>query len=228
MKVITLRGIGEQLGNTNMLAGVTRRIFNAQVVELPYSASYGPVPDPRGVAYGVTLISGANLLRQELDKGPAVVLGYSAGAHIAGNVAAGGHKNLIGVGLMADPMQPGEGPHGSAGSRPVPNVPVKWISNPLDIICQCPDPSPLRAIPALTREVSVRPDHARLQSAVLGELTSGRLASMWRFWRGNPIATDAYWRTAIAGARGYIDGTQHQRAYMGARQAELAEWVMSL
>ena len=228
MNIITLRGIGEQMGNTNMLAGVTPRIFNAKVVELPYKPSYGFVPDPRGVAYGVTLIEGANMLRRELDKGPAVVLGYSAGAHIAGNVAAGGHPNLIGVGLMADPMQPGRGQHGIAGSRPVPNVPVKWISNPLDIICQCPDPSPLRAIPALTREVSVRPDHARLQAAVLGELTSGRLAASLRFWRGNPIATRQYWNTAIAGARGYLDGTQHQRAYVGARQAELADWVVSL
>ena len=41
MKVITLRGIGEQLGNTNMLAGVTPRIFNAKVVELPFKPSYG-------------------------------------------------------------------------------------------------------------------------------------------------------------------------------------------
>jgi pimeloyl-ACP methyl ester carboxylesterase len=227
MKIIRVRGIGEPMKG-NMLSGVTSRIPDAEVVELPYSAAYGFVPDPKGAAYAVTLVTGTDLLRRELDKGPAVVLGYSAGAHIAGNVAAGGHKNLIGVGLIADPAMPGRGKYGIVGSRPVPNVPVKWIANPGDIICQCPDPSPLRTIPALTREVSVNPDRAKLNAAVLAELTSGRLAAALRFWRGNPIATDAYWRTAIEGARGYRDGTQHQRAYVGARQAELAGWVRSL
>ncbi|MGK9270513.1 hypothetical protein KXR83_05870 [Williamsia muralis] len=227
MKIIRVRGIGEPLNGGNMLTGVTSRIPGAQVVELPYSAAYGFIPDPRGTAYAVTLVSGENLLRKVLDDGPAVVLGYSAGAHIVGNVAAKGHRNLIAVGLIADPSMPGTGTYGITGSRPVPGV-VKWIANPLDIICQCPDPSPLRTLPALTKEVSVAPDRLKLQDAVLGELLSGRLSTSLRFWRGDRAATLRYWDTALRGARGYLDGSQHQRAYWGARQSELADWVRSL
>lgn len=148
MKVIRVRGIGEPLQG-NLLSHVTALVPGAEVVELPYEATYGPAPSPFGRSFKASVAWGETLLRRELDKGPAFVLGFSGGAVVAGNVAAAGHPNLLGVVLVADPCMPPRGGvlsrFGIAGARWIPEgVPRLWVWRTDDPIPWCPSDSPLR------------------------------------------------------------------------------------
>ena len=70
----------------NLLTGMARMIPDAEVVNLPWSATYGPVNqqgDPLGESFDKALEYGRVLLRAALDLGPAVVVGYSGGAALA-------------------------------------------------------------------------------------------------------------------------------------------------
>ena len=162
-KLITCRGIGERFNaGVNMGDLLARELPNFQRVDVAYKSEYGPAGGRiLGQAFDLTLTEGTAMLRAELDKGPAVVAGYSAGAAIAGHVAAGGHPNLKAVALVADPFQPTSasgfnGSWGVAGSRPIlNNVPAKWVYNPNDMICQSKQNSPIRTIADQTADLSL-------------------------------------------------------------------------
>lgn len=227
-RIIRCRGISE--GTTrNMLSGVTDLCDGFYVSELPYSAQYGFVPLPFGQSFEASVTQGELMLRRELDKGPAVVLGYSGGAALAGNVARDGHPNLLGVGLIADPFQPKaithDGKFGVAGSRDIRGVPTKWVWNPADMICQSRANSPVRAVADQTARMSLK-DPGRWQADLLDRLAKNRWQRItYRPWDVLAIARE--YGQAVTDVRGYLDGTQHVGAYFG-RRAELARWVMSL
>lgn len=168
--VLACRGIGEPLQG-NMCSAVTRNLdpTRFRVIEVPWSASYGPVPLPLGPAFDDSLGTGRELLLRMIDEdpNPVLLLGYSGGAALAGNVAAevarGEHPRLevVGCGLISDPFMPQyasptRGTWGIAGYRHVAlSVPTLWAADPTDAICCCPANSPLRTIADQTRAFSL-------------------------------------------------------------------------
>ncbi|NKV45440.1 hypothetical protein GS926_14925 [Rhodococcus hoagii] len=169
--VLSCRGIGEPLQG-NMCSAVTRRLdpTRFRVIEVPWTASYGPVPLPFGPAFDESLRAGRELLLRMIDEdpNPVLLLGYSGGAALAGNVAAEvgrglhPHLELAGTALISDPFMPwAESPTpeekwGIAGGRYIPgDFPVWWAADPADAICCCPANSPLRTIADQTRSFSL-------------------------------------------------------------------------
>lgn len=146
LRIITCRGINESIEH-NMLSGVVLQFPNTEHVELPWEATYGAVGgNILGRSFSQATEYGEHLLRAELDNGPALVFGYSGGAELAGNVAKAGHRNIVGLGLVADPSNPNGRKNGIRGPRNIKgDFPINWVSNDDDVICSCPSDSPLRA-----------------------------------------------------------------------------------
>ncbi|WP_188492035.1 hypothetical protein [Williamsia phyllosphaerae] len=200
------------------------------VSELPWSASYGVVPLPFGQSFAASVAQGELLLRRELDNnGPAIILGYSGGAAVAGNVADQGHRNIIAVGLIADPFQPESvtrnGKFGVAGSREIRNTKhVKWVWNPRDMICQADRNSPIRTVADATARMSLKnPDEWK--NDLLTRITKRK----WQEIRRHPLDFRALVADALQAkedVESYLDGAQHQTAYYN-RRADLAHWVMT-
>lgn len=236
-KLILCRGIGEP-ANSPMLQNVVRELATLGkyplVVNIPYSASYGPAGKQGllGESFNDSLKTGRQLLRAELAKGPAVVLGYSAGAKLAGDVAVEKPDNLLAVGLIADPAMPytakNNGRYGITGSRPVTTVPCKWSADPRDGICQCPTNSPLRTLADQSEAFS------------LGD-PAAWTADMWHRWSTahwqptnlwGQITTDA-WPEAARLFYGYLWGGDHtsyglRRETNGKTYTRnMAEWVQT-
>lgn len=230
MKIIVFPGVGDP----GMLRGVTDLIPNAEVVTLP-SGSYGPVPLPFGPSHEDSVLRLMRQGRAELDKGPAVLLGYSQGAEAAMNLAATAHPNIIAAGAVSDPMQPdlGNGLTGIRGARPVPaSVRTRWMFDPKDVICQCPKDSPLRTLADQTARMSFRNPHDWV-----GDILARLAAQRWQqvrveWW--NPIGVQLQYRRARLDAEGYLLRGDHT-GYGARKQANgltylqnLAAWIRSV
>ncbi|RYF57962.1 MAG: PE-PPE domain-containing protein, partial [Comamonadaceae bacterium] len=159
LSVLVCRGIGEPLPSP-MLANVTRLLDRKRFVvkEIPWRAQYGPVPAALGSSYDKSLDTGRTMLLKAIaaDPNPVILLGYSGGAALAGNVAAeiaqGKHPELEvrGAALLSDPLSPrviNRDGWGIAGSRWIGGgFPVWHMSDPADVIARCPANSPLRTL----------------------------------------------------------------------------------
>ncbi|WKW85513.1 serine hydrolase [Rhodococcus phage Reynauld] len=186
--ILVCRGIGEKPGDHTMLVRGLRKWLPDgayEIREILWKASYGIVPELRGSSYAAGLEEGMGLIHRELASLPplsrAFLVGYSAGATLAGNWIANGHQwvarnvgpanafmwRLLGVGLLADPMRPEGGGcpaytapgFGIGGPRPVPagDFPVWWLSDPRDPICSLERNSPLRTVADQTFAMSFDP-----------------------------------------------------------------------
>lgn len=233
-RILTFRGIGEApSGIGNMLAGVTGRVAGVNATEVDgWPADYGPAGDGgvTGVDYLAALAVGVRAGLADLDAGPAGIIGYSGGAHVAHIIASRGHPNLRYAGFIADPAMPaGAGVPGRFGVTgcvygPI-AVPHRWIYNPADIICQAPADSPIRTISDITDASSAQNFPGWSWEMVERLATARWQVSARRLFAGDPVATWRRFGDAIAGATGYLNGTQHVGAYRGGRQADLAAWV---
>lgn len=175
LRIITCRGIGESM-TENLLSRVVAHFPNTEHVELPWEATYGAVGgNLLGRSFAQATEWGENLLLMELDKGPALVFGYSGGAELAGNVAYRGHPHLIGTGLVADPSSPRMTDNDKFGIRgergAVYKSEVTWIGNEDDVICSCPEDSPLRAFAQASEGFSLA-DPEFFTRSVLKQLTT--------------------------------------------------------
>src|SRR5699024_951398 len=119
---LTLRGIGEPLDDpgtvSNRAAALLRIVHHGadvEIIAVPWEATYGPVGGaPDGGAYVDTVEAGVLLTHHMIAAAdrPVVLIGFSAGATVAGHLArriADGEfdrGNLAAVGLIADPHQP--------------------------------------------------------------------------------------------------------------------------
>lgn len=108
--VITCRGISEPYGK-NMLWMATKDLDPSKflVIELVWSATFGAVPTWNGTSFGASVRTAEESLVKLLIQYPgAIVIGYSGGAQVAGNVAraiADGRYgvSIRAVGLLSDP-----------------------------------------------------------------------------------------------------------------------------
>lgn len=186
MRIITVRGIAEPVSpHPNMLSRFCKHFPGVPRVDLPWSAVYGPVGgNVAGDSFANAVRRGETLLEAELRNGPAIVVGYSGGAEVTGNVInrLGHHPNARFVGLVADPSAPpnAKGDFGIRGwdRRRVAknNNRVRWVSNPDDVICCCPKDSPLRAFADASEAFSLG-DPGGFALDALGDLRKGK------FWK---------------------------------------------
>lgn len=152
--VILCRGIGEQYGR-GTLWNLTKYlpVEEFDIIELAWSAEYGPVPKWNGDPFEKALYKGESLLldlctRVHLDR-RIVLVGYSGGAELAGNVLAElarrgrAEHGVVGGALLSDPSQPKGMPdtggrYGIRGSRAVgERIPVQWFYEIKDVIAVC-------------------------------------------------------------------------------------------
>ncbi|MCZ4585313.1 alpha/beta fold hydrolase [Rhodococcus opacus] len=217
--VLCCRGIGEDRG-VNMLTNTTQLLDPARFVvkQVPWEASYGPVPDPGGSAFDKALSEGRTLLLRMIaeDPSPVVLLGYSGGAALAGNVAAevgrGQHPSLDvrGAGLIADPLRPASPDlpgWGIAGQRLITGMPVWQIADPLDVICCCPDNSPLRTFADQSAAFSLADPRAWVSDLVDRLRTRRWQAVILNWWR--PWTVWQQYSEAIDDVNGYLFRGDH-------------------
>lgn len=173
LRVLVFDGVGEN-GPAPTMAGRLAALTGLPTIRVQYSRAYGPVGG-NGQPYTNTLFEGMAAGTRLLDDGvPSILIGYSAGAHIAGNLVWRGHRSIVGAILIADPMQPASltnnGLSGIAGQpdkngrivhrtlQPGPSVPIRWDWSVRDVICQCPADSPLRDLADFSEFMSLRPE----------------------------------------------------------------------
>ncbi|QDQ93727.1 hypothetical protein FND50_25190 [Rhodococcus sp. WB9] len=242
--VLRCRGIGEPMGEASMLANVTKHLDLARfrVVEVPWSAQYGPVPAPLGSSFDTALRSGRTMLLDHIrrDPNPVVITGYSGGGALAGNVAAeiahGEHPELDvrGVGLISDPLMPwpyspaGPTTWGIAGEREIDEraFPVWHLADPADVITCCPADSPLRTFADQSAAFAL----ADLRSwgyDLVDRVRTRRWQATIRDWHNAPEVWRAYTQ-ALHDADGYLrlghHTSYHLRRYPGSTRT-YTEWL---
>ena len=256
--LITCRGIGEQTGTNMILGGIGGRrgvvgrlpAGKFPVHDLPWAANYGPVGGVvNAQSYGRNVEQGMDLIAAKLAELPegdkAILLGFSAGATLAGNYAAYArgdvhHRGKIaGVGLIADPMMPrgvcdvDPESFGVGGERRIPehDFPVQWIYNPRDMICCCPTDSPLRTIADQTFALSFAPGAAPLWIADLVDRVKTRRWQAVKVEWWHPLRVIAQYRRALEDAHGYLFAGEHINyddagPYTGTQK--LADFIMEI
>ncbi|WNM67232.1 lysin B [Gordonia phage Erutan] len=175
--ILVARGIGEKL-DQNIAMQVAHKArddiytvstpVKVTVKELRWPAEYGPFPKPHSkVSFNDSLETLHSMLNLEVfDDGHTMyfLVGYSGGAAGIGDWLAEANAEqkalVLGAVLIADPSTPrgiipndpilGEARFGIRGDRPIDHHTVKWICNPDDVICSCPENSPLRLIASAT------------------------------------------------------------------------------
>lgn len=211
--VITVCGIGESTSGWNMLDYLVAKLPTSwRHVEVPWAASYAfvnPHRDPLGGSFDASLADGYRMLEialwQHRDD-DVVLAGYSGGAAVVGNLLARKRFDQVrAVVLVADPMAPAARglPHGIAGNRPITHYqPIRWVSNPRDVICACPPDSPLRTIADQSAAMSLG-DPAGWTLDLLDRVRTNR----WQAIRTNLLDVVGAWRRyscALDDVAGYL------------------------
>lgn len=154
---------------------------------------------------------------------PVVLVGYSAGAKVAGDVAAeigrGEHRSLevLACALIADPErpegkgmpgQPDQGGFGIGGQRRVFDIPTWWAAAAGDPITALPAGSLLRPLADLTEFYSIATPAAAYRWGIdlYDRARHGRWQQVWKWFD---------WAEAARYAWGYTpNGGRHGRAYI--------------
>lgn len=233
--VLTARGIGEPLVG-NMLDGLVARLpRDWERHEVVYPAEYGFVngtSNPWAQDFASTKLAGvaaltalvAEILAVDPDA-RFVILGYSAGAQVAGDfVASRPGVPVAACALVADPSNPGTRKlYGVAGSRLVPYA--IEVARPDDVICCCPDSSPIRVIARLTermqladisvwgRDVWVKLSDPKVRSQIEAELGPWWMPSAWGRYEKAAAEARRYLGVPAIGSRPAEISTHVQYAY---------------
>lgn len=192
--VILCRGIGEPYARnllTHTVRNLDPKLF--MVVELVWSAEFGPVPRWNGSAFGVNVAQAERALAELIALYPgAIVLGFSGGAQVAGNVAALIAKGVFdklwirAVGLIADPSRHtsqiigvNRGGQGILGGRLIPKgkFHIWQFSAPGDPISELPFGNGLAVLAQGIEFFSLADPHAWME-----DLKRKALAGRLKFW----------------------------------------------
>ncbi|AOW94308.1 PE-PPE domain-containing protein [Rhodococcus sp. WMMA185] len=175
--VLAVGGTGESYPDDNRthVCGMLRKVTDALDGRftsrwIGYPASYGPVA-AGGLSYRHSTEAGARKLIDTIESTPGLIMliGYSQGCtvirEVLGKIATGEIRkgNVCAAGLISDPEQPegvvpgccGRGVAGE-GAPLSDAIPVLWIADPSDMICNASDDSYVRDIADLTRWMSFR------------------------------------------------------------------------
>lgn len=222
------RGIGEELRTVssdpvprNMCGNLYKYLDPAEfvLIDVPWSATYGPAGSKllNGDSYDVALRQaygiGMDTILQLPPETPFFVVGYSGGAAAAGSLVSSFLRDndmLAGVGLVADPLSPGDFPepgmpHGISGKRKVmvrEGVPVWDLADPNDVIPRCDFPSPLRTFADQSAAFSLA-DPAAWHADLLDRLKKGRWQPSAWDWL-DPIGSFKRYARAVEQATGYL------------------------
>lgn len=218
--VIRCRGIGEPMSK-NTLQTVTDRLDRNRfkVIELVWSASFGPVPSKDGDSFGVSVSQAEATLRKLIldQPGPVILIGYSGGAQVVGNVAADAalhrpsiREKIIAVGLISDPSRhtvqivgQNRGGQGIMGGRYIPEDHFKvWqLSAWGDPISEQPNIRALEDLAAGIEFWSLK-DPGAWMDDIKRKAFAGRL----RFWEPRSLAS---WGLAYQWSLGYTRDRRH-------------------
>lgn len=224
--VIKNRGIAESR-TQNLCSLVTQALPSDRFrsIESNWLAQYGPVPNLGGLAYKTAVKRGVQetIDLVSLAPGPVILLGYSGGAHVAGDAASAigaglcgssMRDKLRGVGLFADPCNPQSvySTHvplrpqwGIAGARHILGpIPVWRANDPADVIPFCDDNSPLRTFSDQTEGFSLV-DPAGWVLGLQAKLVAQEFQKVFVDWR-NLGAVRAQYAKARADFNGYRSG----------------------
>lgn len=218
-RVITVPGIGEAPSMDGKPVGTLKYFTDALPANrfignhFNWTNSYGPVPVWNSPAYDKNLIAGTEALKNVIkaSKEKVVLTGYSGGAHLA-SLAAVDSTNLAAIVLFSNPSRrTGDSiaPHyGITGQHgPFPIVPFYDVANPADVICCCPQNSPLRDFADLSGHFSLV-DPISWGQEMYSATLSGKEQGAF------PHAKLNDWLEALAYVRGYLFDGQHTRWYL--------------
>lgn len=206
IKVLCIGGVGESSPDdtssqvTGMLAEVTKHLDDTMFdpIWIPWISEYGPAPKWDGISYDKSVSIGENQVRKAMDvygDSSYILLGYSGGAHIAGNVADN-NPRVLGVGLIADPMRQRSlytrDAYGILGERVIHGTYQFPIANPWDIITACPTGSPLRTLGDVTKDFSI--SEVPAWGRDLHDM-------VWQEWWKEPFLD---WASVVTGLAGYL------------------------
>lgn len=241
-RVLVFDGIGENGPHT--MAGGLAQLIGLPVVHVKYDHDYGPVGGSiDGQSYWQTRDQGSKAGLALLADGiPSLLIGFSAGAHIAGDLAWLDHPAIVGAILIADPMQPtwvtNDGLSGVSGQlvrgtlvhrtgRPA--KPIRWEYNRRDMICQCPANSPWRDFADLTELLSLRPqDRNAFVLDVCGDFTDHLRPPRFLF---DLFGEGRRLSRALSDGLGYLPqhvGGRGEHVKYGANWRQLADWARTL
>lgn len=228
IRVLYINGVGEgQYRQPVQLDALVQRLDTSifTVEHFPWFVEYGVVPNWDGDSYRKSIRDGSVAVREFIDDEPPddkfVLVGYSGGAHIAGDVADN-HPRVIGCALVADPMRPKmhwPAGHGILGQREVHGCWFWEVANPHDVITSCPAGSPLRTFGDVTSTFSVS------DSVVWPHLL---LQTVFQRWWEEPF-TD--WSGVINSITGYMlpypfgQHTGYDHMIMPGTQVTYLDWL---
>lgn len=240
-RVLVFDGIGET--GVHTMAGGLARLLHLPVVHVEYNREYGPVGGTLvGQSYWRTRDQGGKAGLAILEDGiPSLLIGFSAGAHIAGDLAWLDHPAIVGAILIADPMQPswvtrdllsgvsGQIVRGALVHRTgKPAKPIRWEYNKRDMICQCPDNSPWRDVADVTELMTMRPvDRRAFVLDICGDFADRLRRPRFIF---DLLGEGRRWARALDDGLGYLAPPvgRGEHVKYGANWLQLADWARSL
>jgi len=233
--VVTVQVVGEHVGQEpmRMAQHVMAHLDPDHYREVPVTdyVTVGPVginPGP-SLEQSVNRVVASTLDTIDRTPNPAILVGYSGGALVAGNtaaqIAAGQHPHLDvrATILIADPAQPrGISPagYGVYADRPT-NMPTTWLWDERDPICCAGDPSPLHTLSDQLTAMTLGAPDIWAQD-LIDRLRTGRWQPTAWNWR-DLIGTFRRYQRALDQMNYYLGGG-HFTAYKN-RGAEAATWL---
>ncbi|WP_052069848.1 hypothetical protein [Rhodococcoides fascians] len=232
---VTAGGIGEQLDNQDLfhrppyrpssMMGQVARYLDPElwnVVQIPWRREYGPVPRAGGASFDAGLAEGIGMAVKIIrdDPNPVVLGGYSGGAAltrmVANQILRGMHGTdlvVLGLANISDPFRPRSiGAALSAGWGIAGEIPIwkmrEWsVCDLNDVICCCPQHSPLRTLADTSSSMSLG-DPAAWGTNLLWKIRTQQFQDVAINWR-DPAAVRAIYQQAKHDLDGYRKRGDH-------------------
>lgn len=232
---------------TGLLAEVARYLdpYKFETQWHPWQAQYGPVPKINGTDYEESVKRGIASLARAIRQcdNDVVGIGYSAGATLWGRfleeLADGKHGDIYhkvkGVAFVAHPERRRGDSLGNTGTGfgigrewfgGPDSIPTIELAYPDDVICCCPENSPLRTIADQTAQMSFIDVHGWALD-LADRLKNNRWQAVRMNWR-QPLTILRLYNEAIEDAYGYAMGGDHTDGYFRIMPGESVSYLRKL